>query len=89
MSTVTYRATIEASKTATWDVLKDFGGIHRWHFNVESSRVSSANNEGLGATRVCRFYNGTEVVEEVVEYEEGEFMNVAFVEFRCRSSAPT
>ncbi len=82
MSTVTHTATIEASKTATWNVLNDFGGVHRWHFNIESSPLSSANNEGLGATRVCRFYNGPELTERIVEYEEGEFMNIAFVEFK-------
>ena len=33
------------------------------------------------ATRVCRFYDGTELTEKVVEYTEGERMNVEFVEF--------
>ncbi|MEM6927494.1 MAG: SRPBCC family protein [Myxococcota bacterium] len=80
MSTVTHPATLHASKAATWDVLDDFEGVHRWHFNVESSTLASPNNEGPGATRKVRMYDGTEVTEQIVEYDEGTSMKVAFVE---------
>ncbi len=80
MGTLIETATIAASKSATWNVLKDFEGIHRWHFNVESSPLSSPNNEGLGATRVIRFYNGAGVTEKIVEYQDGEFMTFVFLD---------
>lgn len=34
----------------------------------------------MGATRVCTFYDGTELTEAITEYRDGEFMRVAFVE---------
>jgi len=80
MSTVTHTATIEVSRAAAWAVLDDFGGVHRWHFNVEASPVTSARHEGLGATRRIRMYDGTEVTERIVGYEPDHSMKVSFVE---------
>ncbi|MEO0605017.1 MAG: SRPBCC family protein [Myxococcota bacterium] len=80
MSTITHTATIRASKADTWAVLDDFEGVHRWHFNIESSPRTSPNNEGPGATRKVRMYDGTELTEQIVEYDEGTSMKVAFVE---------
>lgn len=71
MSIVTYTKTIETPIGEVWDVLDDFGGVARWHYNAASSSLLSPNNQGLGATRKVQMNNGTEVVERVVAYEEG------------------
>lgn len=89
MTTLSHTATINASKPATWDVLKDFGGVHRWHFNVESAPLQSPNNEGLGATRRIRMYDGTEVTEKIVEYDDGTSMQVEFIEHAMPMSRAT
>ncbi len=80
MSTIKHIHTINASKTATWAALHDFGGVHRWHFNVATSPIQSENTTGLGAKRTCTFYDGSQMTEEVVAHKDEELMVVAFVE---------
>ncbi|MEZ4361955.1 MAG: SRPBCC family protein [Kofleriaceae bacterium] len=81
MSTLTRARVIPAPSSKVWAVLRDFAGVHRWHPKVETSPLLSDNNEGLGATRVCHFYDGTSVKERVVEYREGESMKIELSEF--------
>ena len=81
MSNLSKSIVIDASPEQVWAVLKDFGGVHRWHPKVERSPLTGARNEGLGAGRVCHFYDGTSVREQVVEYAEGERMRVELSEF--------
>lgn len=81
MSTITRTLAVNASHAHTWNIIKDFGGVHRWHPSVETSPLLSSNNEGLGAKRVCNFYDGTHVAEEVVEYRDGEFLSIELSDF--------
>ena len=81
MSNITRTLIVQASSQQVWAVLKDFSGIHRWHPKVETSPLTNEINEGLGAGRICNFYDGTSIKEEIVEYQEGEMMKVALSEF--------
>lgn len=81
MSNLSKTIIIEAAPERVWAILKDFGGVHRWHPKVESSPLTGARNEGLGAGRVCNFYDGTSVREQIVEYRDGESMRVELSEF--------
>jgi len=81
MSTIKQSVIVEANKQKVWEVLKDFGGVYRWHPKVETSPLHSANNEGIGAKRTCNFYDGTSVDEEVTAYKEGEYMEIILTNF--------
>ena len=81
MSKLNQTHVIDAPLEQVWNVVKDFGGVHRFHPKVETSPLLSQNNEGLGAARVCNFYDGTSVKEEVVEYREGELLRVKLSDF--------
>jgi carbon monoxide dehydrogenase subunit G len=81
MSTVSRTHVVRRPVAAVWGVLSDFSGVYRWHPKVERSPLVSANNEGLGATRVCHFYDGTSVTERVVEYRVRESMTIELSEF--------
>ena len=81
MSTLSRTLIVQTSKAQTWNVLKDFGGVYRWHLKVETSPLLSKNNEGLGAKRVCNFYDGSSVAEEIIEYQDGESFKVELSDF--------
>jgi hypothetical protein len=73
------RTNISARKV--WEVLADFGNVDKWHFSVKKSPMMDGKPFGLGAKRTCRFYNGTSVVEEIIEYREGNNFVVEITEF--------
>ena len=81
MSNLQQNHIINAPLPQVWNVIKDFGGVHKFHPKVESSPLLSDNNEGLGAARVCHFYDGTSVKEEVKAYRDGEMLRVELSEF--------
>jgi len=82
MSIISRSIQVTASPEDTWRVVRDFGGVHRWHAKVESSPLLSSNNEGLGAKRRCEFYDKSSVVEEIISYDEGDrFLEVSLSEF--------
>ncbi|NRB40194.1 MAG: SRPBCC family protein [Pseudomonadales bacterium] len=72
---------INASDKDLWNIIADVGGIHNFHPLVDKSPLLSTNAQGLGATRRCEFYDGTSVVEEVVEWEEGKKLSLALSKF--------
>lgn len=73
------RFNVSAEKV--WQVLADFGGAQNWYFAVEKSPLLAGASSGLGAKRMCNFYDGTSVVEEIVKYKEGEGYSVKITEF--------
>lgn len=81
MSNITRSVIVQASTQQVWAILGDFGGVHRWHPKVETSPITNDISEGLGAERICNFYDGTSVKEEIVEYREGEMLKVVLSEF--------
>lgn len=76
MSQLTVQRTINANCGKVWAAIADFGGIHRFHPGVESSPIINGQSSGKGAQRTCKMYNGINVTEEIVEFEEGESMTV-------------
>ena len=63
-----------------WPHLADFSGIARIHSFVETADQLSENNEGVGASRRCNFYDGKSVVERVIEWEAGRRMKIELSE---------
>jgi len=72
---------VNVSADKVWNVLKNFGGVEKYHTGVETSPLLGEKEFGLGAKRQCNFYDKTSVVEEVIEYEEGKRMKVELSEF--------
>lgn len=75
----TVRLTVSAKKV--WKVLSDFGGIEKFAPTIDSSPIVNGKHSGLGAKRQCVFYDGSSVVEEIVEYKEGQSITVALSEY--------
>ena len=67
---VTKRFNVSANKV--WAVLADFENVANWHFSVDNSPLHNDQAFGLGSKRTCNFYDGTSVVEEIIEYQEGQ-----------------
>lgn len=61
---------IQGPKDEVWDLLSDVTTIVDYHPQVESVDLISSNKTGLGATRVCNFYDGTSIKETVSEFDD-------------------
>ena len=81
MTTLQRSHLIAAPLQHVWAVISDVGGVHRFHPKVDRSPLTSALREGLGAGRVCHFYDGTSVREEVTAYEEQRLITFRLSEF--------
>ncbi len=55
-----------------WNSLEDFEGIENYSPTIKSSPIVGDQRTGLGAKRRCTFTDGSSLVEEIVEYKEGE-----------------
>ena len=69
---VKMRVNIPAMKV--WEVLGDFSSIERFSTAVEKSPILDGISSGLGTKRKCDFYDGSSVIEEIIDYQEGTDM---------------
>lgn len=67
MHTFTISRLIDSPIEKVWAQIADVTLIKNWHPGVKTTDQLSSNVTGLGATRRCNFYDGSEAVEEVVE----------------------
>lgn len=68
---------INAPRKTVWEKLADIGSIHTFHPMVEMSVLTGEKKQGLGAERVCTFYNnGGRVHEEVTAWSEGKSISI-------------
>ncbi len=68
MGNIHIQRTVAASPSEVYAVLNNVGEIHRFHPVVESSRRTEGSAPGgVGATRICTFYDGNSVEEKVTE----------------------
>tara|TARA_R110002167_G_scaffold84867_1_gene230451 strand:+ start:1628 stop:2134 length:507 start_codon:yes stop_codon:yes gene_type:complete len=75
----TQRVKVSANKV--WDVLKDFGSIERTNTSIETSPILPGVKSGIGTKRKCNFYDNSSVVEEIIEYQEGDSFKMILSEF--------
>lgn len=54
-----------------WQILQDFSSVEKFATTIKSSPVVSEVKSGIGAKRLCTFNDGSSLIEEIVEYEEG------------------
>ncbi len=75
----TYR--VHATKEHVWGILRDFSSIERFSSKVKSSPLVGESREGLGTKRLCTFYDKSTVLEEIIEYQEGENLRIELSEY--------
>lgn len=81
MADITLKRTIAVPFDRVWDVLADFGGVHRYHPGVETSPVTDGTpSSGVGSERVCNLYDGNHLTERVSESVDGERLVIEVVD---------
>ena len=73
------RVNLPAQKV--WEVLGDFSSIERFSTAVERSPILEGKRSGLGTKRKCDFYDGTSVIEEIIDYQEGKSFKIKVTEY--------
>lgn len=76
-TTLTRAIEINASKEKVWKALADFGNICHAHPGILKSFVTSAQKEGVGATRHCDFaMMGATAEERISDWNEGTYLKI-------------
>lgn len=81
MHTITTSRSIDAPAARVWELLSDFGGIEMFHPSVQRSPIVNGVSSGLGAQRVCHFYNGSTVKETIVRFHDERLFEVELSEY--------
>ncbi len=63
---------VNLAASTIWKSLEDFAGIEKYSPTIKSSPIVGDQRTGLGAKRHCTFADGSSLVEEIVDYKEGE-----------------
>ena len=80
MARIIVNRTIEVASDKVWAALADFGGVHRFHPLVGRVDLLSEANGGVDAVRRCHFYDGTSVMERIVDWQDGRSLRVELSE---------
>jgi len=75
----TLRVNVPAEKI--WEVLNNFSSVEKFATTIKSSPIVGDKNTGLGAKRLCTFNDGTSLIEEIVDYQEGQGFKMELSEF--------
>ncbi len=81
MTKVRATKSLDVSATRAWEVIADFKNIQRFHPLVDHVDMLSDNERGVGAIRVCNFYDDTSVAEKVIRWNEGQGYTVELSDF--------
>jgi len=68
MHTITVKREMNENVAGVWKVLDDYGTVYRYNPGVESSELLNDKKTGLGARRVCHFYDGSSLKETIIKY---------------------
>ncbi len=75
----TIKVNVPASKI--WQVLADFSSVERFALTIEASPIISDISSGLGAKRRCTFNDGSSLVEEIIDFQDGQGFKMELSEF--------
>lgn len=81
MHTVTASAEIQSSAEKVWQALDNYGNISVFHPLVKQSLITNGIETGLGAERVCHFYDGSQVRETITRYVPEQGYSVILADF--------
>jgi uncharacterized protein YndB with AHSA1/START domain len=77
MTTIKYEIKIDAPPAQVWQALADFGNIALYNPGVPKSYLTSAQGEGVGATRHCDLsFAGGSLEERIIDWQEGRSYTV-------------
>ncbi len=68
MHYITVKREMNNNVEAVWKVLDDYGTVYKYNPGVESSEILGEKKTGLGARRVCNFYDGSSLRETIIKY---------------------
>ena len=77
MRTVNVSTKIDASRQVIWDILADFANVAEWNTGVNESHSTSAEANGVGATRHCDLGPGGALEETIREWEPNNSMAIS------------
>lgn len=55
-----------------WAILADFSSVEHFAATIKSSPIVGDIQSGLGAKRCCTFNDGSSLVEEIIEFQDGQ-----------------
>ena len=68
MHSITVKRELRNNVETVWKVLDNYGAIYKYNPGVETSEVIGKKKTGLGASRVCHFYDGSSLKETIIKY---------------------
>ena len=75
----TIKVNVPAAKI--WQVLGDFSSVERFATTIKTSPIVNDISSGLGAKRLCTFNDGSSLVEEIIDFQEGQGFKMVLSEF--------
>lgn len=81
MHKVTVKREINHAVKSVWSVLDDFGAVHKYNPGVKSSNIIGDKQTGMGARRVCNFYDGSSLKETIIQYSPNQGYSFALSEY--------
>lgn len=72
MATFNRQKIVNATKEDVWKVISNYGDIYKFNPVVRKSYITSSQNQGIGATRVCELFPTGKLSETIKEWFEGE-----------------
>ena len=72
---------VNVPATKIWQVLADFSSVENFATTIQTSPVTSDIKAGLGAKRTCTFNDGSSLVEEIIEFQDGEGFKMQLSEY--------
>jgi len=75
----TIKVNVPAAKI--WQVMGDFSSVEKFATTIKTSPIVSDISSGLGAKRLCTFNDDSSLVEEIIEFQEGQGFKMVLSEF--------
>ena len=72
---------VRVPKQKIWQVMEDFSSVEKFATTIKSSPIVGDINSGMGAKRLCTFNDGSSLVEEIVDFQDGQGFTMELSEY--------
>lgn len=72
---------VNVSAEKIWQVLENYSGVENFTATIKSSPIVGDIQSGLGAKRKCTFNDGSSLVEEIIEFNQGQGYKMELSEY--------
>ena len=77
MGTITVKKKINYPTDIAWSLISDYANIYKFHPMLTNSFINHGSTScGIGAERTCQMPAGMNLVERVIDWQEGESYTV-------------